>query len=392
MFQEKYKAAYDAVLPQTGSLERIYVRAGLVTETEGTDGTDSVHMMAYTPQKRNRMMQSRGLERWQKVLWYILRPAAVTVLSFCLVLMLALPVAAKQVPGVYRVVEKYAPALANFVLPRQIASTGHGITMQVEAIDIRGNEADIIISFSDEADSPNDLINGRVDLYDSYHLYNYSAKWQAGGCSFLEYDSGEDKAYFKISTTASADFDGEKVGFGVTKLLTEYRREIRLVGFEPWVEAPLEKTVSVNGGGGKEGRGRLYFLAGGSTDPSPLREYRVMDLGSISEDMKESLKVTGVAYDEGVLRVQQCRGNFADADRHIRLFLKDENGAERTCDGSVMWQEEIDGQKVLLEEAWFVVTQEELEQLELWGEYWIADGCIRGDWEVIFEMENLPGE
>lgn len=337
-------------------------------------------------------MQSRGLARWQKARWYILRPAAVTVLSFCLVLMLALPVAAKQVPGVYRVVEKYAPALANFVLPRQIASTGHGITMQVEAIDIRGNEADIIISFSDEADSPNDLINGSVDLYDSYRLYNYSAKWQAGGCSFLEYDPGEDKAYFKITTTASTDFDGEKVGFGVTKLLTEYRREIRLVGFEPWVEAPLEKTVSVNGGGGKEGRGRLYFLAGGNTDPSPLREYRVMDLGPLSEEMKESLKVTGVAYDEGVLRVQQCRGNFADADRHIRLFLKDENGAERTCDGSVMWQEEIDGQKVLLEEAWFVVTEEELEQLELWGEYWIADGCIRGDWEVIFEMENLPGE
>ena len=389
MFQEKYKAAYDAVLPAVGSLERIYVKAGLAA---AADGTDSVHRMARNTQKYSRSMRNRGLARWQTALWHILRPAAVMVLSFCLVLMVALPVAAKQVPGIYRMIEKYSPALADFILPVEIVSSKQGITMQVEAIDIRGKEAEIIISFSDAPDSPNDLINGRVDLYDSYHLYNYSAKWQAGGCSFLEYDSGEDKAYFKITTTASTDFDGEKVGFGVTKLLTEYRRETCLVGFEPWVEEPLEKTVSVNGGGGREDRSQLPFFAGGSTDTSPLHEYRVMDLGPLTEEMKESLKVTGVAYDEGILRVQQCRGNFADADRHIRLYLRDGKGNERYCDGSVMWHEEIDGQKVIMEEAWFVVTEEELEQSELWGEYWLAEGCIKGDWEVTFEMEKLSGE
>lgn len=363
MFQEKYKAAYDAVMPAAGSMEKIYMRAGEVTE-----------------------------QRWRTAIYGILRSTAAAVLSFCLVFMLALPVAAKQVPGIYRMIEKYVPALADFVLPMQIANTRHGITMQVEAIDIRGSVADIIISFSDAADSKNDLIDGRVDLYDSYHLYNYSAEWQVGGCSFLEYDPGEDKAYFKITTTASTDFDGEKVGFGVTKLLTEYSREARLVGFEPRVEEPLEKKVSINGGGGREDRKQLPFFASDGTDKSPLHEYRVMDLGPLSEDMKETLKVTGVAYEDGILRVQQCRGNFADASRHIRLFLREGNGDERYCDGSVMWQEEIGGQKVLLEEAWFVVTEQKLEQLELWGEYWIADGCVRGDWEVTFEMENLITE
>ena len=388
MFQEKYKAAYDAVTPAIGSIEELYKIADLAVKEDTEKRTQKVR------NRRERRFRSGSVRRvggWYIVVRGIIRPAAVTVLSCCLLFMIALPAAAKQIPGVYRVVEKYAPALADFVLPVEIISTKQGITMQVEAIEVQGSKAEIIVSFTDAPDGEKDLINGRVDLNDSYKLYNYSAQWQVGGCCFLEYDPGEDKAYFKITTTASNDFDGDKVSFGVSKLLTEYSRETRLIGYEPFIEQPKEKVVSINGRGSRKDYHSPFLMEGG-TEESPLYKYRVMDLGPLSAELTDTVNVIGVAFENNVLRVQQCRGTFADADRHIRLFLRDENGEERTCDESVMWHEEIAGQKVIMEEAWFVLDKQETEQLQLWGEYWIADGCVSGDWEVTFEIEDLGPE
>ena len=111
-----------------------------------------------------------------------------------------------------------------------------------------------------------------------------------------------------------------------------------------------------------------------------------MDVAERSKTMAEKLTVTGVSYDEGVLRVQQCRGNFRDADRHIRLYLKDSEENERIQDASVSWQEEIDGERVLFDETWFLITEEELEQYELYGKFYVRDGSVKGNWEVTFSI------
>ena len=107
-----------------------------------------------------------------------------------------------------------------------------------------------------------------------------------------------------------------------------------------------------------------------------------------SKSMAEELSVTGVSYDEGVLRVQQCRGDFVNADRHIRLYLKDSEGNERIPDASVTWQEEIDGDRLLFDETWFVITEEELEQYELFGMFYVTDRSVKGNWEVIFNISQ----
>lgn len=112
-----------------------------------------------------------------------------------------------------------------------------------------------------------------------------------------------------------------------------------------------------------------------------------MDLKAADADMAEALTVTGTGYADGILRVQICRGNFGDADRHARLWVKNADAEERSPDLSVSWQEEVEGEKLLFEEAWFLADESGLEELQLYGTFRIAAGSVRGDWEVTFRIE-----
>ncbi len=354
MFQEEYKKAYDSVKPRAINVEELYSRVELQCD-------------------------------WK--MHHLVKPIAVPILSLCLFCMLAMPVLAEQIPAVYRVIQRYAPALVEYVLPEETSCTSKDITFQVEAVNIDGNTGEIILSFSDADESGKDQINGRVDLYDSYRIVNYGETWQSGGCSFLEYDPAEGKAYFKVDITSDREFQKDKVRFAVTQLLTRYEREEKEIGLEQMIENPKEKILERTGGGGVlEERSKIPFYVMDSDTTS--RTVRVMDVVELNEAMVDGLRVTGVAYDEGVLRVQQCRGNFKEADRHIRIYLKDSEGNERIPDASASWQEEIDGERVLFDETWFLMTEKELEEYELYGEFYITDGSVKGNWEVTFSIGN----
>ena len=114
MFQEEYKKAYDSINPNRINVEELFSRMEL---------------------QRDRKVR------------YLLKPIAVPVLSVCLFCMLAMPVLAEQIPAVYRVIQKFAPALAEYVLPEETNCTSKDITLQVEAVNIDGNTGEIILSF-----------------------------------------------------------------------------------------------------------------------------------------------------------------------------------------------------------------------------------------------------
>lgn len=59
------------------------------------------------------------------------------------------PVCAANSPAFHKIVEYLSPALADKLVPIEESSTSQGITMQVEAIHLEGNEAEIIVSFRD---------------------------------------------------------------------------------------------------------------------------------------------------------------------------------------------------------------------------------------------------
>lgn len=355
MFQEEYRKAYDKInIHETKIQELLAQTASLNTGKE------------------------RSFLSW-------IRPIAVVGLSLCLFCMMALPVLAEQIPAVYRVIQHYAPMLTEYILPENFSNTSQGITLQVEAINITGNKAEVIVSFKDAEGSERNQIHGKVDLYDSYRIYNYGETGVIGGCSFLAYDAIEDKAYFKLDITSDDAFDRNRVKLSVTRLLTNCVEEERVIGLENMIEAPKEKTVQYNGvGGTAEMRNQIPFFVSGENASG--RMVRVMDATELKEALLETLTVTGVAYDEGVLRVQQCRGNFSEASRHIRVYLKEEEGSERRPDCSISWKEEINGEEVLFDESWFLISEEELQQYELYGMFSITDGSVKGNWDVTVSL------
>lgn len=339
----------------------------------------------------NRIAEELEDNRQQKMYTFttmVMRPVATVCVVMLILSMTALPVAAKTIPYVYGIIEKYAPSLADFVLPEEVSDTRAGITMQVEAINVEEHEADILVSFSDAEGSDKDLIKGKVDLYDSYHLRSYGASCNIGGCSFLEYDEATDKAYFKIDVSGDGVFDKGKLKFCVRRLLTNLSEEKRTINLTDLVKNPTMKSVTLNGRGGFGDRAVIEKYMGGSTEEDPRPTAQVLDLQRLEEGLTDALTVTGVAYSDGILRVQSCRGNLSEADRHMQPFIIDSAGNERHNDFSVGWQETVNGERLSFDEHWFLVEESELEQLQMYGIFWITDGNVEGDWEVTFKVEE----
>lgn len=353
-FKKAYKEAYDRVAPDDGCLRRL--------------------------------MEERGRRERHSAFKAVVKPAAAAFAALCLLTVATLPVMAEKIPAVYAVVEKYAPALADYVLPVKMSSTSQGIRMQVEAINVEDKTAEILVSFSDEDESA-DLIKGRVDLYDSYSLDSYDSVSDVGGCSFLEYDEAEGKAYFKIDVATFDRFDRTKLRFSVRQILTNYVSETRRISLGGTVKEPAMKEVLLSGGGGMPDTELYEKYFGTEDDGSGRKTVRVLDLEKVDASMAETLTVTGLGYEDGILRVQICQGNFADADRHALFFIKDENGEERFPDLSVSWQEETEAGTLLLNEVWFCVEESMLEEQELYGEFYIVDGSVKGDWNVTFRIK-----
>lgn len=332
-----------------------------------------------------RRLEQREETRERRSGFTAVRNTAAAFAALCLLLVTALPVMAAKVPAVYEIVAKYAPALADYMLPTKLASTSQGITMQVEAVNVEDKTAEILVSFSD-ADDGTDRIRGKVDLYDSYRLQSYDSTSNIGGCSFLEYDAAADKAYFKIDVAALDEFDRAKLTFSVNQILTECSEEERQMPLDDVVRNPAMKEVVLSGRSGKADS-ELFEQYFGRAQDGFRQSALVMDLKAADADMAEALTVTGTGYADGILRVQICRGNFEAADRHARLWVKNADAEERFPDLSVSWQEEVEGETLLFEEAWFLADESGLEELQLYGTFRIAAGSVRGDWKVTFRIE-----
>lgn len=325
-----------------------------------------------------------------------LRTALAVLAPLCLTAILCLPATAKAFPRVYAAVVKYAPMLADYCLPEEYSCTQEGIIMQVESIKMEGKSAEVVVSFSDAEEAGN-LIKGTAALSESYRLTSYGTESTIGGCSFLGYDESADKAYFMMDVTAPADFDGTKLTLRVDRLLTDCREEIREIPLDDIVKNPVLKQEILTGVGGRNREVYEKQNIGKDTENSYRPIAKVMDLKTAGSASADDLTVTGIGFGDGILRVQVCRGNLEDTDRHVMLYLADAEGQEhygaadselflRNCEASVMWHEEINGERLVFDELWFAVDESELKELKLYGRFCYTDGCVKGKWEVTFQL------
>ncbi|MBQ8821138.1 MAG: hypothetical protein IJZ82_00675 [Lachnospiraceae bacterium] len=355
-FKDAYKSAYDTLTPDEDKVKQL---------------------------------KGSCLEKKHTGAWHRCRPAV----AVCGILLMLTLTSNSALAGIgnfaYEKISELAPGLADYILPVKLADTKQGITMQVEAMQVEGNTGELVVSFADEEGSGKDLISGKVDLYDSYHLKSYGSDSNIGGCSFIEYDEETDKVYFKITVSTEDEFDKGRLKFSVRQLLLENRDS------EAWLDSigvlmnPPLKECTLNGKGGSAQVLESitdYFYK--TEESFPLFVSKVMDIAVLGEDLKDTIQVTGVGYTDGILRVQICRGTLEDAVRHAEIYMVDEEGNYRHHDYMVSWHEELDGENITFDEQWFMISEDELENLQLYAVMHETDGSLKGNWQVTVNLAN----
>lgn len=367
MFQENYKKAYDSIVPDNTLVEKMLEMA----ENTAVEG-------------KNRR------EGFFRVIKPMLTAAAVMVVFVTVVSLTVMPVLAANVPAVYRFLNGISPALADFFVPVEKSCTKKDITMQVEAVYVEGNRAEVYISFQD-ADGTGNLIDGEIDLWTGYGLESRTGCSAIGGHSFAGYDAESGKAYWKVSLQGWDAFETDKLTFYVYSILCDISEEKRELDLrEALTEAEL-KNVMLSGSSGGAAWAEItnHFVQRTEeekqNDPRPA--VTVMDVKPAGECIADGFTVTGIAFLDGNLRVQICMGDQSHAVRHVRLFLTDEDGEERICDSSVMWKESQEGVAYTFYEFVFADVAASEEDYTLYGIFNEESGYVEGDWSVSFTLE-----
>jgi len=356
MFKESYKNTFDRITP---SEELVKSTIDKMAETKGRKKAGAL---------------------WKPIL-------AATAASVCI--FSVIPACARQIPSFYNVVEYISPWLADRLVPIEKECTKAGITMEVEAIDLSGGEAEIIVSVRDAEDSAEDKISGQIDLYDSYHLSDYMQHESViGGCSYLTYEEESGKAYFKVTVQAEEEFHADKLQFYVGEILCEMTNEEKEIPLSGLLNSVEMKRVTLSGGGGiipsEELPDSLQNISGNADDPRPSS--RVMDLADAADLPADDFTVTGMAYVDGVFRLQICMGDTSHCDRHVLVSLTDADGNEINEDHSVSWHEEVGDTRYQFYEYWFVREIPDFEGYSLHGVFHSTGGNVKGPWEVTFRL------
>lgn len=357
MFEERYQKAYSTITPSRE----------LVSDTISKAGAGS-----------------RGAVKNR----FAVR-ASLTAAAAVLCLVMAVPVCAAHIPVFYKIVEYISPALADQLVPIEKSSTSQGITMQVEAINLEGNEAEIILSLQDAAGSTQDLVRGQMDLFDSYRLSDYTNDSIVGGCQFLTYDVADDKAYFQVNVQSDKVYQGDKLQFSAHSILCDKRQEERDVDLSGTVDSAETKLVTLSGSGGFLPDEMLPdFLMDRSGAGEGIPDAHVLDMMRIADCAADDFTLTGIAYMDGVLRVQICMGDNWSSDRNVELYLKNAAGEERYPDHSVSWHETVGDTSYQVYEFWYIEDIDDITAYSMYGIFHDAGELIRGDWNVTFRVQG----
>lgn len=361
MFENRYRKAYDAVEPSQELVEGLIAQIKAVKKAGGRSG---------------------------RTHWAVPKAAAAAAAAVvCLVT--AVPVCAAHIPIFYSIVEHLSPALADHLIPIEKSCTSQGITMQVEAVHLEGKEAEIIVSMRDADGSSQDLVHGRMDLFDSYGLTDYVNDSTVGGCHFLTYDAAEDKAYFRVTVQSNHAYQSEKLQFRVNAVLCGLSEENRDVDLSETVYSAKTKPVTLSGSGGPLPKEMMPDSLWSAPDSpgDPMPRANVLDGIKAADCTADDFTVTGIAYIDGVLRVQMCMGDNWKSDRHVQLFLRDSDGNERYSDHSVSWHEDVFDTSYQFYEFWYIEQIEEIEDYSMYGIFHNSGELVEGDWNVTFRLQ-----
>ncbi|MDO5539121.1 MAG: hypothetical protein Q4F83_03490 [Eubacteriales bacterium] len=305
----------------------------------------------------------------------------IVVASAAIICVLSIPVFAAAVPAFYEQLYLLLPATAQYFKPVQKSCEDNGIRMEVAAVHIRENIAEIYIAMQDLKDT---RIDANIDLFDSYSIHTPFDC--TGHCKSAGYDSSTETATFLVTIELwdKQHIEGDKLTFSVHEFLTgrqKYEGVIEGVDFLNVKENPATRIVYPRGLSGKE---IIEKNAGAATEEGLV----VLKPEQTGISPVDGIMITGIGYIEGRLHVQVYYEDVLKTDNHGSVALKNKGSGDMIiCHGSAsFFDEEKEGS---YEDYIFTeIPAKELCNYELYGEFITYDDSVDGNWSVTVPLEN----
>ena len=174
----------------------------------------------------------------------------------------------------------------------------------------------------------------------------------------------------------------------IDRIFEAEKGKTKKIELDEMVKNPDLKSVVPNLTAGILDRSAFPGCFGEKDERYGRQKCNVLNLTETSEALADDLTIIGVAYLDGILRIQVCEGDCTMADRHLNVYLLDEDGNKKLEDYAVGWKEEVNGVELKFTEVWFLVEEEELAHYQMYGTSNISDGLVEGDWAVTFRLEE----
>ncbi|MCC2826712.1 DUF4179 domain-containing protein [Faecalicatena orotica] len=294
----------------------------------------------------------------------------------CLCLSLSIPaLAAAGNESAYEMLYSVVPELAQKLKPVRVSSEDNGIEMRVEAAQIEGETAQILVSMRDMMAS---RLDETTDLFDSYSIHTpYD---QTGTCELVNFDSDTGTATFLLSIEQMehALIPGDKITFSVSRLLSgKQHSEKRLAQIDTANLTGVTDFVmnpDIRGYGG---------LAGETADEKEPQLMAPNEEDTV--ELEKGVLLSSYGIVDGKLHIQVRYADILNTDNHGDIYLKSSSGEIVNCETSISFWDESGTDSY--EEYIFPVAANELSKYEVWGEFWTCSGePIEGNWQVTFPI------
>lgn len=300
----------------------------------------------------------------------------------CLGVLLTVPALAAVVPAWYDALYAISPATAQLFQPVRLSCEENGIRMEVIAVHIQEDTAEIYLSLQDLTQ---ERLDSTIDLFDSYGIrtpFDCS-----GDCKMISFDPQTQTALFLLTITqwGGQEIQGDKLTFTLRELLCKketFEGVISQVNLAEAEQNPAVQYVEPRGWSGE-------------TSPQEMNGETLVTVLQPRTNMAspvQGVTVTGVGYIEGVLHVQVYYESILETDNHGFLSLYEVATGERIgCAGSVAFYDE-EGKGSYEDYLFPGITTEEIKDFELYGEFVTAPDKITGNWRVTVPLREMNQE
>lgn len=283
----------------------------------------------------------------------------------------------------YEMLYSIMPATAQRLKPVNVSCVDNGIEMSVVAAEIDGDNVTVLVSMRDVIE---DRIDETTDLFDSYRIHTpYD---QYGGCEMASYDEDTHTVVFllNIGNTNHELMPGDKLTFSVSELLTNKNHIEHAIPQIDLSDLPqitdFADDPEINGWSTAsdtvqlDEKGALYDNGVKVKMMAPDENNAVV--------LEPGVILTGYGIVDGKLHVQLRYMDVLSTDNHGWIYIKD--GAGDIIDSDSIVYARFDSNADSYAEYTFNYPVDELDDCELWGEFYTCDTNISGNWEITFPI------